>query len=298
MSKSSQKYFQHSIPKDFGKFPRISITLRLLKHCNVETEIISTQEVCDVLDGLEFASSQNQQNIPTTISEPTHSATDQDCSTNSGKRSINHCPPPVSKYHPTTTKSTTIYLSSSMFRYLKAQKLCSKHQDAHVFFYSGATAGEMLTRFSSDHRLQQIDLSQVNNFFILTGSNNVDGIMNDPNGNMYNNAVQEINNLLDFVHNIAPNSTINMINLLPRTSYKRNVAINQLNSYLYTISQQCHFIKYVDTECERNLFCTTDGYRRNSYFIPASNRIPDNVHLNQAGVIRLAKHIKYLAHCY
>ena len=64
MTKKSQKYFEHSIPKDYSRQPRISITLRLLH----PQENISTQEVCDVLLGLDKSQSEISQTQTSNIS--------------------------------------------------------------------------------------------------------------------------------------------------------------------------------------------------------------------------------------
>ena len=49
----------------------------------------------------------------------------------------------------------------------------------------------------------------------------------------------------------------------------------------------------VSTELDRCLFSFKDGYRKANYFV---NKGEDNVHLNGLGIVRLAKHLKFVAH--
>ena len=113
---------------------------------------------------------------------------------------------------------------------------------------------------------------------------------------MFNKATAEITALRSHVHIMAPNATINVLNILPRNSYQRNLAINYLNNFLYNLSCQYSEINYINTELNRCLFSTVDGYRRNYYFKPSIGNISDNVHLNKYGIVRLSKHLKYIAH--
>ena len=52
------------------------------------------------------------------------------------------------------------------------------------------------------------------------------------------------------------------------------------------------YLDMASTELDRSLFSFRNGYRRVNYF----HNGEDNVHLNNLGVIRLAKHLKYVAH--
>ena len=53
---------------------------------------------------------------------------------------------------------------------------------------------------------------------------------------------------------------------------------------------------YIDTESEHRLFTTPGGFRRADLFGKHREGILDNVHLNRYGVVRLARHMKYIAH--
>ena len=86
---------------------------------------------------------------------------------------------------------------------------------------------------------------------------------------------------------------INVINILPRVSRIRNSVINDLNMF---INDWCHrnfYMTNINTEASRSLFSNNEGYRKNGYF---NHRGTDNVHLNRLGIIRLGKHLKYIAH--
>ena len=72
----------------------------------------------------------------------------------------------------------------------------------------------------------------------------------------------------------------------------RNNIINIMNDFLFRISHQCKSFNYISTEFERKLF-SRGGYRKHELF---SSNGDDNVHLNSSGIVRLGKHLKYLAH--
>lgn len=133
-------------------------------------------------------------------------------------------------------------------------------------------------------------------FIVLTGTNNIDGIVSDSTGVCFQRTTGEITALLSHLHSMAPKATINIVNVLPRNNYERNVAISQLNNFLYNLSCQYGELNFINTELNRCLFSTVDGFRRNFYFKPSYGKITDNVHLNRNGIARLAKHLKYIAH--
>ena len=295
MSKKSQKFFEHSIPKDFTKQPRISLTLRFIKPPD---NIISTQDIRDVLYGLGGSQPSNPESENQyTETYPTNSVESMSennvIKTPSPKINtpISDASPP-----PPQEKPVTIYISSSMFRYLDAKRLSSTSQDCYVFFYPGASAGQMLTHFRNDPKAKSINLSLVRKVMLLTGSNNVDSILGDPSGGMYNRTVSDISKMVNFLEEIMPAVSINIINVLPRKGYQRNLAVNQINNYLYNFCRQANNVNFVNTEVDRNLFTTKQGFRKSFYFVPDSSRIYDNVHLNRSGIVRLAKHLKYVAH--
>ena len=122
MSKKSQKFFEHSVPKDYSRQPRISITLRLIN----PQDFIETQDICDVLLGLGVSQSETSQSKPQT--PEIRSSSSILCSP-----AIN---PTISVPHSNSDltltphdKSVTLYISSSMFRHLEAKRLSSTTQD-------------------------------------------------------------------------------------------------------------------------------------------------------------------------
>ena len=143
------------------------------------------------------------------------------------------------------SENLTLYISSSMFRELNATKLSSEHQTAKVFFFPGATAGEMLHRLSKDTHFRQIDARKVKKVFLLCGTNNIDKILNIPrhyhsnfvenaraSDHLVNEAKMEIDRLVIFIHGWAINAQLNIINILPRVSLARNTTINELNKHI------------------------------------------------------------------
>ena len=134
--------------------------------------------------------------------------------------------------------------------------------------------------------------------FLLTGSNNIDAVMKDRSGSgvRAKEAEAEIKNLVEYLCELLPNAKINMINILPRMLGARNVVINNLNRFIESLCSAGDNINYINTEADRHLFTSTRGYRNNLYFVPRRQDVPDNVHLNRMGVVRLAKHLKYIAH--
>ena len=49
----------------------------------------------------------------------------------------------------------------------------------------------------------------------------------------------------------------------------------------------------ISTEKHRDLFTFKNGIRKHYFFL---NKGEDNVHLNNLGIVRLAKYLKYFAH--
>ena len=154
----------------------------------------------------------------------------------------------------------------------------------------------MLEKFKKDPNTSHINFTLVKKFVVLTGTNNIDGIVNDSTGFSFHKTMGEITALLSHLHSMAPEAIMNIVNVLPRNNYERNVAISQLNNFLYNLSCQYREINFINTELNRCLFSTVDGFRRNFYFKPSYGKISDNVHLNKNGIARLAKHLKYIAH--
>ena len=194
-----------------------------------------------------------------------------------------------------------------MFSGLNQSKLSSNSQNAAVLFYRGATVEQMLTRLRQDPKFLALDSKSINKIYIMCGTNDVDKVLQIPishcstlinngcvnqNLNSLNKTFSDFNTMHKFLRDWNPDSVINFINILPRISRCRNLVINQFNNYLKSLSSKSNNTKFVSTESDRHLF-VWQSYRRNDFF---SSSGTDNVHLNRDGVVRLSKHLKYLAH--
>ena len=256
MSRKSQDLFQHSIIPDDCQSLRISITLRLLRS-----------------------------------SEQSHSVN-----------------PVVNEDEGSQDDAYTVYIGDSMFRNLNSKKLSSNSQKAIVLYYPGATASGILNRLQNDPVFRKIESSKVKKIILFAGSNNVDNILNVPSNlrsslisdfnyvaeNMLNEAKIEISELIGYLHSWCSSAKINIVNILPRKSLNRNTVINALNLHIKNLSIiYNNNVCMVSTELHRSLFSFNDGNRKENYF---SFNGSDNVHLNNTGLVRLAKYLKYFAH--
>ena len=295
MSRFSQDFFEHSIPKDFTRKLRVSITLRQIS------------EATPLLN-----------NSQSSISEPTHPLTysalvsfgleqspEQHSVQSTPENHVNLTS--ESSHSNCERKSTTVYISSSMFSHLDAKRLCSKSQDAYVFSYRGATAKNMHDRFKTDKRHSEIDPQTVDRIFLLCGTNDVDNIVDSPRhmrNKLLNHPKQDnlealtdtFNHIEDFVkhlHQWAPHAAIRLVKVLPRESRVRNEVITKINSYTDGLVGKFDYVKQSEIEKDRFLFANKNGFRKSGFF---SDNGSDNVHLNHNGIIRLANHLKYTAH--
>ena len=105
-------------------------------------------------------------------------------------------------------------------------------------------------------------------------------------------AMKDVTDLINFLHTWSSHSTIYNINILPRTTRVRNEVINHMNNFLSDLSNRLPYVTYIDTVFCRSLFSTYQGFKLNEYFKLGS----DNVHLNQSGVVKLGRHLKFVAH--
>ena len=194
-----------------------------------------------------------------------------------------------------------------MFSGMDSNKMSSPTQNAIVLTYPGATAKGIISRLNSDPVFQKLDPVKVKKLYILCGSNNVDDVLKIPRNlkaDFVNDSFEvsnpvlvqaksEISQVTTFLHEWATMAQINVINIFPRVSYARNTAINNLNQHIWELSNQRPYMNMISTEHDRCLFSFKDGFRKNFYF---SNKGGDNVHLNRQGIIRIAKHLKHIAH--
>ena len=274
MSRASQNYFEHSIIADNTSNPRISITLRSLKSKSDLTQISPSPSLAPTIE--------NMVSVPDQLT---------------GIAPCDNAP----------TKDLTVYISDSMFRGIESTKMSSQSQEAIVLTYPGATAGSILSRLKSDPKFQSIDSSKVTKCYLLCAGNNVDNILNisrDMHNYVISNnysisytslqsAKRELTELAEFIHTWAANTSVNILNILPRQSFMRNKVINQLNIHIQQLSHSKSYISLVATEIHRKLFSFNNGHRKSNFFSPNGS---DNIHLNQVGIVRLGKYLKFFAH--
>ena len=272
MTQLSQSYFQHTVPVDpNSKNPRISITLR------------------NIMELPTMNSDRHSEPAPIIGVDPLPNMERTPCNS--------------------TARPITVYISSSMFSNLKADKLSSKSQDAFVFYYPGATVSGIEQRFNLDDKRKGIDASRVTKIILMCGTNDVDVILNSPkhlrnkllvpdklspNPKILDNTNRDIERFAVSLHDWAPNSSVNIVNILPRESFSRNTVINDINLFISKLDSKYSYIDMISTEVDRYLFTDKYGYRKSHKFF--SRKGEDNVHLNFNGVTRLAKHLKYYAH--
>ena len=277
MSRLSQDVYEHSVPKDFSKNTRISITFRyLIERNNCGSGVTNTE--------------------PSNISSLTHQ--ENSSSTSQAKSGQTKAP---------STKSTTLFISSSMFSHLDSKKLSSKSQDAYVFSYPGATAKNMHHRFRTDSRLKDINPQSVNKIFLLCGTNDVDNIINSPkhlrkriiyqseqcNMETLANTCNDIEGFVHYLNDWAGSAAIRILKVLPRESKARNNVINKINCYTSGLVDKFERVKPCEIVKDRFLFANEYGFRKSDFFM---NDGDDNVHLNKYGTARLANHLKFTAH--
>lgn len=180
-----------------------------------------------------------------------------------------------------------------MFRNLDAAKLSSRARKAEIFFYPGAHAYLMQKKLESDSKFRAVDQSNVERIFLFAGSNNIDSIYYG--SRKLNDAIQDISTLLSYIKNTFPHSSVHVINILPRVVKGRNDVINEINLHIKKHCDDDERMYYIDTETEHHLFSKLE-FRQNVRKIDYFNSGYDNVHLNNHGIIRLGRHLKYLAH--
>ena len=280
MSRSSQDFFQHSITPDDSKNPRISITFRMLDEKRKIQPLRSNK-------------------VPSlsSVGAPLKSCSAEPSASSNQHKLQNQA------------DTYTLYIGDSMLKHLNSSKMCSSSQQAKVFAYSGATAKGVKSKLICDPDFLQIDPGKVSKIFLLCGTNSVDRILNIPfsmnadlitNNGIYlpsesnlKSAKSEITQLVTFLHDRCPSASIGFVNILPRESAVRNHVINSLNDHVHNMVSSHLYLKMVSTESNRNLFTFRDGLRKVNYF---DTKGEDNVHLNNNGIIRLAKHLKYISH--
>ena len=266
MSKESQSFFKHEIvPDPCSTEQRVSLTFRLIKPCELPPDVEGNSNACGY--------------VPYAINNGTES---------------HHPPPsptpPSDDQHPKPCEDRTsvLYVSSSMFRYISEGKLSSSTIKASKLFYPGADAAAMLNNLKKD--LPKLDIVPAD-IYIMTGTNNVDPIYYGTNS--LENAMRDISELLDFLKLSYPSSKIHVINILPRHSLGRNDVVLELNRM---VERYCVANKFEFMNCKHLFKTYQSDSRNNTYFMPPNRYHDDNCHLNKVGVERLGKYLKFWSH--
>ena len=307
MSAKSQSKFKHGIAKSKEKSLRISLTFRELINPGVKTSKLNSPANSVDKSLLHLSRTQNTTTSSVSVSSNVNNILDAHLT----------LPPPVIQPHthgsiqemdlPSTSSFDTIYISSSMFSDLDHNKLSSPAHRSKVFFFRGATAGGILSRLQNESDFLNLDKSTIKQIFLMCGTNDVDNILgvrktfhSDVNidSSKYDSlklqkSLSDIRNLANYLCSLMPGANVNILNILPRNSYMRNLVINDLNSYIKGLCSHENKLFYINTEYKIKLFSSDSGFRKGLFFKQIGS---DNVHLNYKGVVRLGRHLKFLAH--
>ena len=296
MTRQSQNNFEHSLLQDTSEHMRLSITLRQIDGRGSAT--MSTPS--DASSKLSLNMIAPKEIGPSIIRESSLKNISQ----------VKNIEPSASKSRSTvdTGKSLCVYISSSMFSKLEGEKLSSKYHEAHVFSYPGATANAINERFQSDARKNTLNANNVKSIVLMCGTNDVDSILNSPrkmrtkllcpdsfsgDARALDSTNNSIEKLILSLHKWAPGADIKIVNVLPRESFSRNRVITDINEFISNLQYKYTYVKLISTEKNRFLFSDKEGFRKSSFF---SRYGEDNVHLNDYGIVKLARHLKYHAH--
>ena len=195
---------------------------------------------------------------------------------------------------PRTNQDEVVFISSSMFSDLDSRKLSTDKIKSHVFFYRGADSNRMLQKLKGDPEVQGLNKSNVCKVFLLTGTNNVDSVCYQRQS--IHESHTSISKVIDYVCSLFPSAAVNVLNILPRVQESRRNAIRQLNDHIKDFCQKSNNrLHYIDTY-STNLFTLPNGARKAELFKYTHRNDFDNVHLNNYGIIKLGRQLKYLAH--
>lgn len=317
MNKLTQGLYTHSITEDCNSDslgPRLSITVRLIKPptpvktntldvSNISSEHLpsSLSTITNFLNDLE--NEDNVDNENSNLVELTtetalefnatanHSEVLQQDVNNNKRNEYSNGP----TLHQPLQKSNTLYISSSMYRFLDSARLSSKNQTAYKLFYPGANASQMHIRLKNDPQFVSLDKKSITKIMLLTGTNNVDSIyFGDPTISL-NSTEADISGLIGYLQDVFPSAKLNIVNILPRKAKGRMDIINLLNNHIRAFCTQSANLQYIDTY-SNNMFAHRDGNQRKEFFKLGGKFGNDDCHLNAQGVVRLGKHLKFVAH--
>ena len=285
MSKKSQQYYQHELLANPDNTDgRVSLTFRRIRKPTHHSD--SNNVPADALETEPSASGY----VPYEMNKPFPIRRQQPAENK--RQWVDPKNPPQKTMYQTLPahKPDTLFISSSMFRYLNQNMMSSSKHTAKVLFYPGANSYEMLQRLLQDDEFHTLDKSAIKQIFVLTGSNYIESLAS---GNLpFENATSGVNALCSKVWETFVNAKISMINILPRADRCRNNYVMKLNDNIKNLCLS-HGLSYVDTEFKNRLFSELNGSRKQQYF---KSGYFDDVHLNAKGIARLGRHLKYLAH--
>ena len=292
MNKCTQGLYTHSITKDHSSSlgPRLSITVRMIKPQALERAAspVSPEPLMSSLSTIaNFLHDVGQgADMPEVIPpfEPTTNI--------SHVEPLQPDTPQITPQLQQAKKPTSLYISSSMFRFLDTKRLSSRSQDAEKLFYPGADASQMLNRLKTDPKFLSLEKGAVTKIFLLTGTNNIDSIYF---GDSFDKSARDISNLISFIQDTFSSAIIHVINILPRKTHGRMDIINLLNDHIISLCNQSVNLSFVDTY-SNYMFAHREGCQRKEFFKPGGQIYPDDCHLNAKGVVRLGKHLKFVAH--
>ena len=301
MSKASQLHYTHGIPTEADKGLRLSVTLRLIRSNAVSESRKDTREQDCFSDSL----ASDLYNIGDSHTDDSNMDDPyiEDCNIldscdgyveEQEQQTMGYQPVTKSKY--SGSKNTqcnidTLYISSSMFRYLDPHRMSSKSQSAKVLFYPGADAAQMLGKLLHDPDFLTLNKMNVKKIFVLSGTNNIDKIFNRSMNTSHTKG--QLSNLLYRLWLMFDNAQINVLTILPREHSGKNAIVTELNDHLH---HECisHGLNFINTESlDYPMFTlNSGGSRDNRMFMNGF----DNVHMSTVGYSKLARYLKYLAH--
>ena len=301
MSKASQLYYTHGIPIEADKGLRLSVTLRFISSNAVSESRRDTCEQDCFSDSLasDLYNIGNSHTVDIRMDDP-HI---EECSIldscdgyveEQEQHTLGYQPVANPKYTgPKDTRCNidTLYISSSMFRYLDPHRMSSKFQSAKVLYYPGADAAQMLGKLLHDPDFLTLNKMNVKKIFVLSGTNNIDKIFNRSMDTSHTKG--HLSNLLYRLWLMFDNAQINVLTILPREHSGKNAIVTELNVHLH---HECktHGLNFINTESlDYPMFTlNSGGSRDNRMFMNGF----DNVHMSTVGYSKLARYLKYLAH--
>lgn len=155
----------------------------------------------------------------------------------------------------------------------------------------------MNNKIKFNERLKSLQKQRkVYRVFLLCGSNDVEEIL--VKGNSVLEQVQcQLKANVDLLLKMYPQATVGIVNVLPRADPAKMQVVEEINKFLaQTASMYGNKVYFINTYTY-GMFTSNRGKNRLARFfrsIHADDK--DNVHLNLAGIARLGKHLKYIAH--